>query len=41
MGAWDDAESCKIIGLYLLDHLTNRIKELEVGIYKDDALCVL
>ena len=38
MGALDSAEICDIVGLYLLDQLTNRIKELEAGIYRDDAL---
>ena len=41
MGAFDSAESCDIVGLYLLDQLSNRIKELEVGIYRDDALGVV
>ena len=41
MGAWDGAESCDIVGLYLLDQLRNRIKELETGIYRDDALGLL
>jgi hypothetical protein len=41
MGAFDSAESCDIVGLYLLDQLNNRIKELEVGIYRDDALGVV
>ena len=41
MGAWDGAESCDIVGLYLLDQLRNRIKELETGIYRDDALRVI
>ena len=34
----DSTESCNIVGLFLLDQLTNRIKELEAGIYRDDAL---
>ena len=40
MGAWDGAETCDIIGLFLLDQLANRVKELETGKYRDDGLGV-
>ena len=40
MGAYDGAESCDLIGLYLLHLLTNQIPGLEVGLYRDDGLCV-
>ena len=41
MGAWDGAESCDIVGLYILDQLKNRIKGFENGVYRDDALGVV
>ena len=40
MGAFDGAETCDLIGLFLLDQITNRIKEIEVGLYRDDGLGV-
>ena len=40
MGAWDGAEVCDIIGLFLLDQLANRIAGLEIGKYRDDGLGV-
>ena len=40
MGAWDGAESCDLVGLFLLDQLTNRIAGLETGVYRDDGLGV-
>ena len=41
MGAWDGAESCDIVGLFLLDQLKHRIPEFDFGIYRDDALGVV
>ena len=40
MGAFDGAECCDLIGLFLLDQITNRIKEIESGLYRDDGLAV-
>ena len=40
MGSFDGAECCDVIGLFLLDQLTNRIKDLQIGIYRDDGLAV-
>ena len=40
MGAYDGAESCDLIGLFLLDQITNRIKEIDAGLYRDDGLAV-
>ena len=41
MGAWDGAESCDIVGLYILDQLKNRIAGFESGLYRDDNLGVV
>ena len=38
MGAYDGAEMCKLIGLFLLDRIQNDCKELELGMYRDDGL---
>ena len=40
MGAYDGAESCDLIGLFLLHQLANQIKGLEIGLYRDDGLAV-
>ena len=40
MGAFDGAETCEPIGLFLLHILTTQIKDLEGGLYRDDGLCV-
>ena len=40
MGAFDGAETCDLIGLYMLHILTTQIKDLEGGLYRDDGLCV-
>ena len=40
MGFFDSAESCDLIGLFLLDQISNRIKEIEAGLYRDDGLAV-
>lgn len=41
MGAYDGAEICEMVGLYLLDNLS-KMQQLEsVGLYRDDGLAVL
>ena len=41
MGAFDGAESCDLIGLYMLHLLATEIPELvEAGLFRDDGLCV-
>ena len=40
MGAYDVAESCDLIGLFLLDQITNKIKGIDPGLYRDDGLAV-
>ena len=41
MGAYDGAESCDLIGLFLLDQIANRIKDINAGLYRDDGLAVV
>ena len=33
MGAYDGAETADLIGLFLLDVITKRIKDIEAGLY--------
>ena len=40
MGAFDGAESCDLIGLFLLYIVTTQIKGIVIGLYRDDVLCV-
>ena len=39
MGAYDGAELCELIGLFLLSKI-KKIKDLECGLYRDDVLSV-
>ena len=41
MGAWDGAETCEVVGLYILDQLKRKIKDLEQGLYRYDSLGVV
>ena len=36
MGSFDGAETCKLLGLFLLSQLTNL--DVNVGLYRDDGL---
>ena len=38
MGAYDGAEICELVGLYLLQEMRNRFPDLNIGLYRDDAL---
>ena len=38
MGAYDGAEVCELVGLFLLNRIQNDCKELELGLYRDDGL---
>ena len=40
MGAFDGTESCDLLGLFLLDQITNQIKGIDPGLYSDDGLAV-
>ena len=41
MGAFDGAEICELVGLYILHRLENFIDREHVGLYRDDGLAVL
>ena len=40
MGSYDGAETCELVGCYLLSQL-NQIPGIEIGLYRDDGLAVL
>ena len=39
MGSYDEAETCEIVGIFLLAQI-NEIQRINVGIYRDDGLLV-
>ena len=41
MGATDSAQVTDLVGLYLIHELTQEFPELEGGVYRDDALCIV
>ena len=41
MGAYDGAEVCELVGLYILNKLESLINQEYVGLYRDDGLAVL
>ena len=40
MGSYDGAETCELVGCYLLSQLT-KIPEIDIGLYRDDGLAVI
>ena len=40
MGSHDGAEVCELVGLFLLDDLSNKYGQNSVGLYRDDGLAV-
>ena len=38
MGSYDGAEVCELVGLYLLNLLTNEFGKHNIGLYRDDGL---
>ena len=40
MGAYDGAEVCEIVGLFLLNNLANKFDKNIVGLYRDDGLAL-
>ena len=38
MGSYDGAEVCQLVGLYLLNLLTNEFGKGNIGLYRDDDL---
>ena len=41
MGSYDGAEICELVGLYMLNKLSNDINKYYVGLYRDDGLAVV
>jgi hypothetical protein len=41
MGAFDGAEVCELVGLYILNQLKSKLKVFSVGLYRDDGLAVM
>ncbi len=41
MGSWDGAETCELVGLYLLSKIGSIIPEQCVGLYRDDGLALI
>ena len=39
MGSYDGAETCELIGKYMLSLITAKFKD-QVGLYRDDGLAV-
>ena len=40
MGAYDGAEVCEIVGIYLLSLLGEKYNNRKIGLYRDDGLSV-
>ncbi len=41
MGAYDGAELCELVGLYILSKLEKLIGKNQLGIYRDDGLAAV
>ena len=41
MGAYDGAEVCELVGLFVLNLLKNKINAESIGLYRDDGLAVV
>ena len=41
MGAYDGAEVCELVGLFILSRLEDVIPQQHLGIYRDDGLAVV
>ena len=40
MGAYDGAEICELVGLYMLSLISKHYNKADVGLYRDDGLAV-
>ena len=40
MSAYDGAEICELVGLFLLNEISKSYKKEQVGLYRDDGLTV-
>ena len=41
MGAYDGAEVCELIGIFMLSQLSNHINKEQIGLYRDDGLAIV
>ena len=41
MGAYDGAEVCQLVGLFILSKVESLIKQSDIGLYRDDGLAVV
>ena len=41
MGSFDGAETCELVGLYLLSKLSHIIPTSKIGLYRDDGLLLV
>ena len=41
MGSYDSSEIAELVGLYLLNELEKRFGKGNIGLYRDDGLCML
>ena len=41
MGSFDVAEVCELVGIFLLNQLTNLFDKGDVGLYYDDGLAII
>ena len=40
MGSYDGAEVCELVGLFLLSQIRKKIKDVDIGLYRDDGLAI-
>ena len=40
MGSFDGAEVCELVGQFLLYQVKQKLKNVEIGLYRDDGLGV-
>ena len=41
MGSYDGVEICELLGLYILDNLSNIIPKNNIGLYRNDGIAVI
>ena len=41
MGSWDGAESCELVGTYVLNKLKDILPKEDIGLYRDDGLGII
>ena len=40
MGAWDGAEVCELVEIFLLNKISEKYNKSDAGLYRDDGLAV-